>query len=399
MNNIVFRINHADAEYPNEEKYAKYIEERKFYSSNQGYDFVGYVQSGAKNKPVLDFVKYVENNEKSKGIFGPNGLYSPEEIKSLRKALSSTKSPIWHGFISLEEAFGKKYCNTYEQALEFFNKQFPRFLSQAGFDNSNITYFAGLHENTNHRHIHFLFFENNPTRYISKDKELHYSVGKINKKFIEKAKIDFELSFLTNINAIKDLRNEIVNTTKTVFEKDTTFYPKLARKLELLSQKLPKDGRLGYDSENMQFLKKDVDGISDYVIKKRRGLTILNLEYESKVIAKDIEIARICKENKMKPNKYLLLDKYKSDLYRRLGNIVIQSAVKENYQSLEKTRNLASHRYEKMQRTRNLKYWIERSIYLYELYAYEVTKAFEDYEEALRKNERQIRAEMSNFDM
>ena len=168
--------------------------------------------------------------------------------------------------------FGKKYCNNSDQAIDFFNRQFPRFLSQAGFDVDNITWFAGLHENTNHRHIHFSFFENKPTRYTSKDKELHYSVGKINKMFLDKAKIDFELYFITHANKLIDLRNDLLQSTKNTFEKEINLYPKLARKLELLSQKLPQNGRLSYDSDNMLFLKNKIDDITTHLLTKKHDI-------------------------------------------------------------------------------------------------------------------------------
>jgi len=391
-NNIVFKINHVKAEYPNENKYAKYIEKRKFYSSNQGYDFVGYVQSGAVNQPVLDFVNYVHDNEKSKGIFGKNGPYNDTEIKSLRNTLSETKSPIWHGFISFEEDFGKKYCNNSDQAIAFFNKQFPRFLSQAGFEVDNITWFAGLHENTNHRHIHFSFFENKPLRNTSKDKEMHFSKGKINKMFLDKAKIDFELSFITNASALIDIRNDILASTKNFFEKEIYLYPKIARKLELLSMKLPKEGRLAYDSENMQMLKKEVDNITTHLLTKSHDLNIKRLEYEDFIVSKEIEIVRICKENKMKPDKYLLKEKYTSDLYCRLGNIVIKSAIK-NRSNITKTK---SRRYEKMQRKKSVIDWIAEACEMNEKFDKATVNCFQEYREQLLTNERKINREIES---
>ena len=394
-NNILFRINHTKAEYPNDEKYAKYVEQRKFFSSNKSYDFVGYVQSGALNKPVLDFVDYVHDNEKSKGLFGKCGQISGNEIKQLRKALRQTQSPIWFGFISFEEMFGKKYCNNSDQAIDFFNKQFPRFLSQAGFDVDNITWFAGLHENTNHRHIHFSFFENKPTRHTSKDKELHYSVGKINQKFLDKAKRDFELYFITNANKLIDLRNDLLQSTKNTFEKEINLYPKLARKLELLSAQLPQYGRLSYDSDNMYFLKKNVDDITIHLLTKKHDMNIMRLEYESELRGKDIEIARICNENNMDPTKYLLTDKYKSDLYRRLGNIVIQFARKQ------KTENIKSHsrRFEKMQRKQSIIDWLERAVQMNDYCKYEMQKCFQDYLDKLEKIEREMNVDLDDFEM
>ena len=44
--------------------------------------------------------------------------------------------------------------------------EFPKFFKKAALNPENITWFAGLHENTDNKHIHFSFRQNPP---LSKD--------------------------------------------------------------------------------------------------------------------------------------------------------------------------------------------------------------------------------------
>lgn len=61
----------------------KYFKERQFYSCNQKYNFVSYVNDGSKTS--IDFVSYSGNNEKSDGIFNSTGLLKSEDMSTLRK--------------------------------------------------------------------------------------------------------------------------------------------------------------------------------------------------------------------------------------------------------------------------------------------------------------------------
>ena len=121
----------------------------------------------------------------------------------------------------------------------------------------------------------------------------------------------------------------------------------------------------------------------------------MSLEYESELRSKDIEIARICNENNMDPTKYLLTDKYKSDLYRRLRNIVIQFARKQ------KTENIKSHsrRFEKMQRKQSIIDWLERAVQMNDYCNYEMQKCFQDYLDKLERIEREMNVELDDFEM
>lgn len=52
-----------------------------------------------------------------------------------------------------------------------------------------------------------------------------------------------------------------------------------------------------------------------------------------------------------------------------------------------------------MQRKKNLKYWLDRAIYLNMQCDKEVKEAFEEYEEKLRINERMLKREMDENEM
>ena len=70
------------------------------------------------------------------------------------------------------------YCRDYEQAYNFIKKELPRFFTRAGLDKDNIIWYAGLHENTENKHIHISFFEKEP-KFYKNNNELVFHSGKI----------------------------------------------------------------------------------------------------------------------------------------------------------------------------------------------------------------------------
>ena len=135
------------------------FEKRNFFSATNTYNFVEYIAKGSQEK--IDFIDYSGNLEKSQGLFDEKGLMQKNDIENLKNQLRKTNSPIWYGLISFEEIFGKTYCASYEDAYELMINEFPKFLKNAGFKKDNIVWFAGLHENTDNRHIHFSFLKKN----------------------------------------------------------------------------------------------------------------------------------------------------------------------------------------------------------------------------------------------
>lgn len=69
--------------------------------------------------------------------------------------LRNTGSCIWDCVISTEEFFGKEKLNDIKE--------------------DNVTWFAGLHENTDNRHIHLCFFQNRQQKWEQKEGKKRHS--------------------------------------------------------------------------------------------------------------------------------------------------------------------------------------------------------------------------------
>lgn len=313
-------------------KCEKYGDARKFYSCNQsnGEDYLKYINKGSKQK--LDYVEYSGNSEKSTGVFGKNGLLSAKERQELRRNLRATKSVIWDCLLTFQPEFGQKYCNEYGQAYDLMRKEFPRFMKDAGLDPNNVIWYAGLHTNKNHRHIHISFFENKPTRIRAHKKELQFSHGKIPMPCVNRFKMRAELA-LTDITAeLKIARQEVTAVSQQVlWSKDSLirFNNDFQSLIIKLIDKLPADGRLSYASENMQSLRPIIKQIVDCTIKSNAKWYKAFTTFCTQVQKRDIEICTMLSRNhipKTKWNRYLKADTYLEDMYRRLGNQIINYA-------------------------------------------------------------------------
>ena len=291
-------------------------EKRQFYSCNKDFDHVGYVLR--KKKKKLNYVEYSGNNEKSHGIFNQNGLLNADEIKKLRNQLRQTRSVIWHGVISFTEEFGNKYCNNTEKAQMLMKYELPKFFRQAGLNPNNIIWFAGLHENTDNKHIHFSFFEKQPLRFRQNSKKRCFSDGFIDVKAIRKAKESIEMKLLNISKDLVDKRNSLSKEFKKI---EIGVFMKNIKELIMI---LPLSGRLSYESENIEQYKQKINNIVNALIVSNPSLSQKISDYDTILAARDEEVKKIYKKLKMNPTDKLMREKYMKDLYRRLGNIVLK---------------------------------------------------------------------------
>lgn len=356
--NIVFKCYYyKPKEKYNPQKQSKEIRKREFVSCNGSYNYVSYVDTGATNKLPKDYAEYVGNSEKSCGVFSKDGVLNDKQKRNLRKQLRETQSYIWDMIISFRKDFGNEYCRDYEQAYKFLVKELPKFFKRAGLDKDNMVWYAGLHENTENKHIHISFFEKEPKFYANGGK-LKFHSGKIDKDVLLTSKVIFERA-LTNKSA------EIVKARKDLSEKykiglsPYEMTRTLKKKLLELYREIPATGRISYDSENMEFLKKKVDDATECVLYANPKSKEIYLNYKLKV-----NEYREWQQEQYKhiPDKYSA-DIYHTDLMRRLGNITIQTALKlgklnnelerlQNYNRKEKA-------FKKQQRAKQLDYLLD----------------------------------------
>lgn len=316
-NNIIFKCFY----YKPKEKYnpttqADKIKKREFLSCTSSYNYVSYVDTGAENKLPKDFTEYVGNHEKSYGAFNQDGLLTDKQQKELKQMLRITQSCIWDCIISFKEDFGDKYCRDYEQAYNFLKSELPKFFTRAGLDKNNIIWYAGLHENTDNKHIHISFFEKEP-QYFKNGGKLSYHNGTIAKDVLIDSKRIFEQK-LTNataeiVRARKDLNDEF-NRLLT----PSQLTKKLDKMLTNLYSQMPNAGRISYDSENMFYLKKDIDNITRFAL-------LHNEQTKKSYMTFEDEIYKLKKWQEERD--YKTTESYKQDLFRRLGNKVIQTSM------------------------------------------------------------------------
>ena len=292
------------------------LKHREFVSCQNSYSYLNYVQTGATENAPKDYEQYIGNREKSCGVFNEKGLLSEEQRKELRHQLQNTESVIWDIVISFRTEFGDSYCRDYEQAYNFLVKELPKFFKKCGLNSSNIVWYAGLHENTENKHIHLSFFEKEP-KYFANGGKLKYHSGKLPKDVLIDSKFIFEKA-LTNPTAqlLKD-RKDLYDRINVSLDKRTV--SKKAKRLLLeLYRELPKDGRIGYASENMDNVRKKVDDVTDYFLMRNKQIQESYITFK-----KDC----ICLETWKISRGFEKESSYMKDMKRRLGNLIIFAAL------------------------------------------------------------------------
>lgn len=378
--NVNFLLNYVETMRGRDsnDKYLKeHLEERRFYSSIKDDDYLKYVNKGSNEK--LDYVEYSGNKEKSHGVFNEKGLMTSEMIKEMRTMLRNTDSPIWHGVISFTEEFGDTYCNTFEKAFELMKNELPKFFKNAGLIPENIVWYAGLHENTDNKHIHLSFFEKEPLRNKQGHKEVCFSDGIIPIKAINKFKISAEIRLLQITKEIQLARKTLTDEMK----KDMKLGDYM-KHINSLYFSLPHEHRMSYDSENIKPYKEQIDMVVNAIIMSNEDLQRKFNDFRSFIVKRDYEIKEAYKRINVDYKDKLLFDKCIDDIYRRLGNIVLRTIRDIRWEQrkveYETTKRLALKRIEKNKR----KIMLNRCLKLNELVNREIINAFQEYREKLQ---------------
>lgn len=140
---------------------------------------------------------------------------------------------------------------------------------------------------------------------------------------------------------VRRVRKLLTDKAQTVISQPYTAYSfTLKRLVKSLYGKIPYEGKIGYESENMRPCRETVDAITSCILKNGRS----KIAYErltAELAAHDGEILRLCERNRIRnPNRYLYAEKFQHDLYRRMGNIVIKEILKKRREELLKAREL-----------------------------------------------------------
>ena len=365
--NVLIRLKYykaEDASLSTDNPYnAKKVKNRTFYSSNQsnGDDYMKYMDKGAKAGEVYDYMAYAGNEEKSSGVFGKDGFLTERQKKEIRQMLRSTKSVIWDMVISFTEDYGNEHIKSYADAMEVIKQNLPKFFKENGLQVDNIVWFAGLHENTDNKHIHLCFFEKEPMCGKAHTKGVFHHSGRMRMVTLNNLKVAIEEQLNGHEYFFKSYRQNLLLQAESALQNRDGYSPldrKLRLKLKELYRKLP-PGRISYNSLNMVELRPLIREIERILLDRS---PLMSEEYKNlrrDLEARDEEIKAICDRQKIDSSRYLQKDKFIEDFHRRIGNKIIQYAKRYQYEEKQEDRAYESQRIrrsiEKSKRTRLFK--------------------------------------------
>ena len=362
-----------------------------FYSSKDNTnDYLNYVNNGVKQGQVRDYIDYAGNKEKSSGAFSSSGLLTVKEKKDIREKLKNTNAQIWSILISFEEEYGKIHMKSYLDAKEIIEKEFPTFLKENRIEYSNITWFAGLHENTDNRHIHICFFENVPLRIIANKSERIYHHGKLKEDSINRLKVRIEQRMSHVEYDIKSERNKIITSTATYLDSlvdpNVLFDKELKNKLLTLYKKMP-DGPFGYESKKMDIVRSDIDDITTHYLTFDSKAKLEYISFLKKLNYYDLKTKEICQSQKIDSIEFLLTPKFKKDLYRRIGNKVINFVRTSKSKTQIFRRDFDISKVKRFNEKKKVTYLLKKSAYLTIEVNKERMDIFDEFERKMKEYE------------
>ncbi len=356
MGQVVFNIEYTPAKAPkraSKEAIKEWSDTRQFYNLTAGYNYITYSLNGLKTQTHKDYLDYME---KSTGAFDQEGFIDGERLEKIKKELAKTESTIWHGFISFDEETSPKFDNV-DECIHFLKRTFSSLTKGSALKLDNLEIMASLHRDTDHRHIHFMFYEKQPT-HLSRDGSLSYTTKNVfNQANIDNFMIEANLYLDENKADLYSSRNEVMKLLKTnlgAVIKSDYGESEIGKRLYNLAQKLPKTGRLQYGSDNILNLHDEIDNIVSCVIKSDNNLFNAVSDINKALSRREALINKIRKDNKIawvegkkiKPSeinedsfiqpgtisdgkindelKYIA--DLRKDMKRRLGNVVLASA-------------------------------------------------------------------------
>ena len=243
--------------------------------------------------------------------------------------------------ISFEEGYGKRNVYDWIQAKDLLSKTLPAFFRSVGLDPDNMIWYAGLHTNTDNRHIHLSFFEKEPRVYDKKAKAYRYRKGKLPMAKVADLKMAIEKSYLSPVEGAKRVRRLMEEGARKAVTGDICRDSHSERVLlRKLYEEIPQKGDLGYESENMDPCRGDIDALSDLVL-SNSGLSGEWERLQKEMEERDAKTRLICQAQKIPdPEPYLYAPKFKRDLRRRMGNAIIKEVVKKRKEETEMMKSL-----------------------------------------------------------
>lgn len=368
--------------------------ERNFYASKgQNNDFLNYVDTGTQKGVPKDFIAYAGNPEKSEGAFDSEGLLDDEKKKKLREELRNTGSIIWDMVISLREDYGKDKFKDWKECQEILKKNLPDFFQSVGFNSDNMSYFAGLHQNTDNPHIHLAFWEKKPNTVTSRSNKPRFKTkGKLDLKAITAFQMEVEKT-LDKDDEIKlssqsrALRKELCEISNDI-PSDLDNGLRMRKLLKKLYRELP-DKNKGYASDEMTPYRETIDEITLLILDSHPNLKKAYTHYYSELKKRDEKTIDKLKRAKFKGDisSFLKAEKASDDFFRRLGNKVLNHVYEARSKQLSDEYKISKDQRMRWTEKKRKSYLFGKTLKLDKQVSEEAMDCFEEFERLINKAE------------
>ena len=325
--------------------------ERGFYDMTGGKNVYDYITTEGKiTGKKTGQITALEYLQKSTGVFNGDGMISAEQVEEMKARLKKNEGNIYHGFISLSEEQSYK-IDTPEKCIGLIKNTFGQFLEDAKFNRKNIDLMCALHlDKPHHLHIHFVFWEKEPTYKTKKGTFGYRRKGKIDMTAINNLFVriglyidsDRDKLYKTRVEAIRTLRG--MTSVKAAMGSSD----EIRKEILSLAKDLPKTGRLSYGSKDMEAYVGRVDKIVDMLIgyqgqARRSHLRFLDeLEKHKQAIKnicgtpfaftdRNVKVEEVERDlpkyhNKIDEKTLSIIQEIEADYKRRQGNLVLKLA-------------------------------------------------------------------------
>lgn len=279
---------------------ADYIARRQFYNLTAEYNYFSYTLNGKKVVKNKDAEQYYTRGGTNGGLFDTKGTLSEEQVNEIKDCLKNTNSIIWHGVISFDDDTSKGF-ETQENAIKFMDQTFNAFIDRTTLNRNNIILFASLHKDTDHRHIHFSFFEKEPLhRY--KDGTVDYTRrGTISQKAIDNYLVSANMHLSEHGEEYYSARDRALDRLKELRREgfSTNARKEVRMAITELTASLPTSGRLQYNSKNMEQYRPMIDRVVNLVVQSDPEAKKNHIEMLKQFARVQDEIRTLAQDNRL----------------------------------------------------------------------------------------------------
>lgn len=252
----------------------------------------------------------------------------------LNKITDTNNGVFWRGFLSFPSDFAINHgLITKADYYSLSNQVIPQLILDMGLNLNNVSWYCSLHRDTSkHPHIHFCIFEKNPTKSNPTVPKYCFKNFKSN---VANYLVDYQKFYELRDKSFSDITGKIDLQELNKIKNQRLFSDKYRKDLNKLLLKLydelPPNGRLQYNSKNMNLYRKDLDAIIDFIL-SHDSVKYDYANYLKLLDKHQKELNTLYGNSKSNQEKKYYNDQ-KNRLYSKIGNEILANYKK--YQAMD----------------------------------------------------------------